>query len=270
MKLRLIPLGLAACLTLSLAACGGGTDNSTPPSETPPATETVADVTETPAPSESAAPSDAIPPLPPSQGPVTPEPAPSETPSSDTPEESSIPEKGTPTPSEGPSAPANTPQPSATPVATPSPTPTPEASETPAEEPSEAPQELTAAQLYNMWVTTSSQYPGPGANLTDMSAYLDAYYNLTTDDLEDYVLYLPDMSANLEEVFIAKAKSGKVDTVKAACQSRLDGLKEDAEFYPDTGAYLDSARLETSGDWVVLAVSSEPDRLVKILQDAVK
>ncbi len=266
MKLRLIPLGLAACLALSITACGGGAPaESVPPSESPAVTETVADVT--PAPSDSAAPEATVPSdsaVPTSEAPTPAPDTPSETPS-----EAPIPDKGTPPPSDAPSQ-AATPseQPSGTPAASPSPTP--EASETPAPDTSEEPTSTTAAQLYNMWITTSSQTPGPGANLTDMSAYVDAYYNLAVDDLEDYVLYIPDMSASLEEVFIAKAKSGKVDTVKAACQSRLDGLKEDAEFYPDTGAYLDSARLETSGDWVVLVVSSEPDRLVKILQDAVK
>lgn len=148
------------------------------------------------------------------------------------------------------------------------PSPTPSAIGDPTAPPSEEPaKDLTAASLYNLWDLSSSHSPSPGAGFIDMSARLDAYYDLDADDLESFVFYQPDMSSSLQEVLLAKAKPGKASSVKAACQSRLEGLREEAEFYPGTSEFVDAAELESVGDWVVLAACSEADRLVKILKD---
>ncbi len=106
--------------------------------------------------------------------------------------------------------------------------------------------------------------------MVDSSFALDAYYNITAGDLEDFVLYMPDMSANIEEIFIAKVKSGKLDAVKAACEGRQKGMAEDAAFYPDTGTYVDSYQLVVSGDWVLFCVCENPDDAVTAFNDCTK
>ncbi len=268
MKLRLIPLGLAACLTLSLAACGGGAPaESVPPSESAPATEAVAAVTETPAPSdatapESAAPSGSAAPTPESSQEPTPAPdVPGETPS-----EAPIPDKGTPPPSDTPAQTAQpSEQPSATPVASASPTPTPEPSATPTPEPSTALAEATVAQVY------AAVSEAAGVSYDDMTAYVDAFYpGLDTGDLADYVFYQPSMSGHIEEIFIAKVNAGKMDAVKSACQSRQQGMVEDAEMYPDTGTYVASYQLVTEGDWLLFCVGANAADAVTAFQNAVK
>ncbi len=243
MKHRFLAFGLAVCLSVGLAACGGAKDGDVPP---------------TPDPSES----------------VTASPA-------GTVEPTDIPDKGTPAPSDEVSAqPSQTPPAgSAEPTAQPTPTPAigdptappsaaPSAEPEPSDTPSIAP--TTAASLRELFMLSSSNSDAPTADFSDMSAYLENFYNLSADDLEDFVFYKPDMSTAIQEFFLAKVKSGKVDAVKAACQSRLDGLKEEAEFYPGTADFVSSAQLETVGDWVVLAVCPEAGRMVKILQDTVK
>lgn len=229
MKHRITALGLAFCFALGLAACGGGNDG---------------DVQPTPEPSQSAA--------------VTPEGTaePSATP---------IPDHGAPAPSDSTDAPGALCPDGDAPTA--QPTPTPVAIGDPTAPPSEEPvKDLTAAEVYDLWtLSSSSQRPGDG--FIDMSAHLDAYYDLDADDLESFVFYQPDMSSSLQELFLAKAKPGKVSSVKAACQSRLEGLREQAEFYPGTSEFVDAAKLESVGDWVMLAACSEADRLVKILED---
>lgn len=238
MKQRITALLLALGLTVGLAACGQ----------------------KTPVPDESVAPSpdatEAVSPIPD----VTPDPDPTEGVSTQQPDVTELPDKGTPPPeSTDPSC--NTPVP-ATPEPTPAETPAPDPAE-PSDTPSIA--VPAASEVY----AAVSAKTGSG-NLSDMSEVMDQFYNISTDDLEDFVFYMPAMNATIEEIFIGRAKSGKVDAVKAACQSRLDGLKEDGEFYPDTGIYLDGAKLEVSGDWVILAVCDKPADAVKAFKDCVK
>lgn len=235
MKQRLTALSMALLMALTLAACGGRTQSEPSPSPS-------AEVTVDPSPAITDAPEETVEPT-----------------------ATSIPDKGTPPPEE-PSQGGNVLTPGDPGYVEPMPTP----AEEPSQEPSEEPAVLTAAGLRDMFMLTSSQSDAPTADFSDMSGYLDSFYNLSADDLEDFVFYMPDMSTALQEFFLAKAKPGKVEDVKAACQSRLDGLKEEAEFYPGTADFVDTAKVETVGDWVVLAVCPEAERMVKILQDAAK
>lgn len=235
MKQRLIALSMALLMALTLAACGGRTQSEPSPSPS-------AEVTVDPSPAITDVPEETVEPT-----------------------ATSIPDKGTP-PLEEPSQGGNVLTPGDPGYVEPMPTP----AEEPSQEPSEEPAVLTAAGLRDMFMLTSSQSDAPTADFSDMSGYLDSFYNLSADDLEDFVFYMPDMSTALQEFFLAKAKPGKAEDVKAACQSRLDGLKEEAEFYPGTADFVDTAKVETVGDWVVLAVCPEAERMVKILQDAVK
>lgn len=236
MKTRITALALAAALALGLAACGAPAPQEPDPS--PSAEATLAPATPTPGetaqPSQSAEPSESAQPS--ESAP------PQETPSAQ-PTEPAI---GDPT--APPAEPSGEPGPSDTPsIATP-----------------------TAAGLRELFMTSSSQSDAPTADFSDMSGYLDNFYNLSADDLEDFVFYMPDMSTALQEFFLAKAKPGKVEDVKAACESRLAGLKEEAEFYAGTADFVDTAKVETVGDWVILAVCPEAGRVAKIVEDATK
>lgn len=241
MKRRLLALGLALCLTAALAACGGG--------ETPAPTGDV--------PAESLAPSG--------------EPSPSVTPDPET-----LPAVEHETLPTGPAGePSATPEPSASPApeAAPSegqvashPIVTPAPSQAPSEEPSETPaKSVTAADVY------AAVSKAAGVSYDDASAYIDAYYTtLSTSDLADYVLYQPAMSSQIEEIFIAKVNSGKLDAVKAACKDRQAAMAEDAAFYVDTGAYVDSYQLVSEGDWVLFCVCAKAGDAATAFKDAVK
>lgn len=243
MKHRFLALGLSLCLLTGLAACGGGNGGD-------------GDATPTPDPSQA----------------VTDAPAgtlePSATP---------IPDKGTPAPSDEVTAqPSQTPPTgSAEPTAQPTPTPAigdptvpPSVEPTAEPEPSDTPSiaVLAASTVYD----TVSKSAGETTATMDASSVMENFYNLSAGDLEDFVLYMPDLSAYTEEIFIARAKAGKLDTVKAACQSRLDGLKEDGAFYPGTAIYLDSAKVVTQGDWVMLCICPDVSGAVSAFQSAVK
>lgn len=236
MKHRVLALGLSFCLMAGLAACGGGNGGDVPP---------------TPDPSES----------------VTASPAGTLEPSA-----SPIPDKDAPAPSDTViSQPVQTPPPAGGAEAQPTPTPVvgdPTAPPSVAPEPSDTPS--IAVPAASTVYAAVSQSAGETSATMDASSVMENFYNLSTGDLEDFVFYMPELSAYTEELFIARAKAGKVDAVKAACQSRLDGLKEDGAFYPGTGIYLDSAQIVTQGDWVMLCVCPDASGAVKAFQDAVK
>lgn len=183
-------------------------------------------------------------------------------------------------PTPAPSAPAatDTPAPAPTPEATP--TQAPQVSAVPSEEPVQSqpvqtpepePENTPAASALTAQDVYAAVYAAAGGNSTmDASAYMDAFYNLTADDLADHALYMPEMSVNIEEIFIARAKDGKLDAVKAACELRQKGMAEDAEFYPATGAYVADYQLVTNGDWVMFCVCENYNDAVTAFNDAVK
>lgn len=158
------------------------------------------------------------------------------------------------TPSESPAD--ESAQPSPTPSAIGDPT------APPSEEPAKAP---TAAEVY------AAVSAAAGVSYDNTTDYIDAFYTtLSTGDLDDYVLYMPPMSTQIEEVFIAKVKSGKMDAVKAACRDRQAAMAEEAAFYGTTGAYVDGYQLVDQGDWVLFCVCEKASGAVSTFRSSVK
>ncbi|MBP3519722.1 MAG: DUF4358 domain-containing protein [Oscillospiraceae bacterium] len=184
---------------------------------------------------------------------TSPEPDPTESVNVIAPEESDNPVK--PLESQGPvqSHPVETQAPTPEPTSEPEPTP-----EAPAAS-------LTAADAY----AKVSAVAGGNA-MSDMGFVLEEFYNLSTDDLEDFAFYMPEMSATNEEIFIAKVKSGKMDAVKEACESRHQGLKEEGAMYPTAAEYVESARIVTNGDWIMFAVVANPAEAESAFNDYTK
>lgn len=128
--------------------------------------------------------------------------------------------------------------------------------------PSPAPSEAPAAGLTAADVYAKVSAAAGGNPMSDVGFVLEEFYNLSVDDLEDFAFYMPEMSATTEEIFIAKVKSGKLDGVKSACESRQQGMKEDAAMYPSAAEYVEGSKIVTNGDWIMFAVVAEPDAAV--------
>jgi len=244
MKKKLTALALAGALALSLlTACGPQGDVEGTPT---PAGGTEVPSTPTPAPKD------------------TDPPAPANTPEdTDTPEGT-----GTPSPTEDPAGPEDTKAPEATPTPVPAVTDAPQATPSPAPTPEPTPEPASAATAADVGSAVLSA--AGGSAMSDMSFVLEEFYSISAGDLEDFVLYMPDMSANIEEIFIAKVASGKMDAVKSACESRQKGMAEDAKTYPATGGYVDGYKLTTQGDWLLFCVCENPGKAVEAFQNSAK
>ena len=244
MNKKFIALALSGALTLSLlAACGSpDTEGSTPPVSTPPATESL---TPTPSPSPEVTPSETPEPSESAQPSETPEPSESTQPS-----ESQKPSES-PKPSES-QKPSESPKPSET--QKPSESPKPSESQQPSESPS-------ASVVQSIWNDVSGlERP----DLMDMDeALLSDLYGIDPADLVEFVAKMPLVSANINEFLIAQCAPGRVDAVKAACESRLATLQSSGSQYPETAELLDNYKLVTSGDYILFCIDGNADAMLE-------
>ena len=244
MNKKFIALALSGALTLSLlAACGSpDAEGTTPPVSTPPATESL---TPTPTPSPEVTPSETPEPTESAQPSETPEPSESAQPS-----ESQKPSES-PKPSES-QKPSESPKPSET--QKPSESPKPSESQQPSESPS-------ASVVQSIWNEVS------GLDRPDMmdmdAALLSDLYGIESSDLVEFIGKMPLMSAHVNEFLIAQCAPGRVDAVKAACESRLATLQSSASQYPETAELLENYKLVTSGDYILFCIDGNADAMVE-------
>ena len=245
MPLALPPSG---ALTLSLLAPCGSPDaeGSAPPASTPPATESL-----TPSPSPEATPSETPEPTESPEPSETPEPTESAQPSeSQKPSESPAP-SGSQKPSESPA-----PSESQKPAESPAPSESQKPSETPA--PSESP---SASVVQSIWNQVSGLERPEMMDLD--AALLSDLYGIDPADLVEFVAKMPLVSANINEFLIAQCVPGRVDAVKAACESRLATLQSSASQYPETAELLENYKLVTSGDYILFCIDGNADAMVE-------
>ena len=248
MNKKLLALALSGALTLSLlAACGSpDAEGSAPPASTPPATESL-----TPSPSPEASPSETPEPTESPEPSETPEPTESAQPSeSQKPSESPAP-SGSQKPSESPA-----PSESQKPAESPAPSESQQPSETPA--PSESP---SASVVQSIWNQVSGLERPEMMDLD--AALLSDLYGIDPADLVEFVAKMPLVSANINEFLIAQCAPGRVDAVKAACESRLATLQSSASQYPETAELLENYKLVTSGDYILFCIDGNADAMVE-------
>ncbi|MEG0441723.1 MAG: DUF4358 domain-containing protein, partial [Oscillospiraceae bacterium] len=98
---------------------------------------------------------------------------------------------------------------------------------------------------------------------------LSDLYGISTADLDEYYFRMPMMSAHVTEFFIAKVKSGKMDTIKAACAKRQGDLAG-GFLYPDNITLVESYQLVTNGDYILFCITEKADKAVEIFNGALK
>lgn len=245
MKQRIFTLALTGALCVGLLAGCGGTAEETP-SPTPPAAETATPVpTDTPVlpsptPEETVEPEDTV-------EPEEPETSPSPALEPDEPEKTETPAPA-PTPTAKP-----TPEAKPTPTATPAPAPEP----TPAPTPTPAP-EPEGSAVQAVWDELSGLELPALADVDD--EILSALYGIDSADLTDYICKVSMMNVHATEFFIAQVAEGKMDTIKAAVESRQASLEETWSWYlPEQYELVQNYKLITNGNYILFAVSVYTD-----------
>ena len=78
-------------------------------------------------------------------------------------------------------------------------------------------------------------------------------YHLNLDDVVDYGILVPGITAQQDEIIVVKAKEGKVDAVKASLEEHLKDLLSQ-RLYPTYMEAAEEAKVEVNGDLVSLFI----------------
>ena len=129
--------------------------------------------------------------------------------------------------------------------------------------------------LNKLWSDISALRDDDGA-LSEM-AFLEAtdddlanLYNINAADLDGYVVKVPMMNVSATEFFIAKVKDGKMDTVKAALESRQANLDQQwSSYLPDQYELVQNYKLTTNGSYIFFGISKFAGQAEGLFNDAI-
>lgn len=100
--------------------------------------------------------------------------------------------------------------------------------------------------------------------------YMTDLFGLNLDDIEDYYGKTTIANVSSDVVLMVKAKPGQVDTVKAALEQHRSNLAASFEMYlEDQFIKASNGRVVTKGDYVLLVVLGDNDRITNGEVDAV-
>ena len=126
-----------------------------------------------------------------------------------------------------------------------------------------------------LWTKISALSDGEGA-LSEMAFIeitdddLANFYGIDAADLDGYLARVPMMNVSATEFFIAKVKDGKMDTVKAALESRQANLDTQWSTYlPDQHELVKNYKLAVSGNYIFFAVSRFAEQAEGLFNDAI-
>lgn len=78
-------------------------------------------------------------------------------------------------------------------------------------------------------------------------------YNLNLDDIVNYGILVPGVTAQQDEIIVVKAKEGKIEAVKASLEEHLKDLLN-KRLYPTYMEAAEKAKVEVNGDLVSLFI----------------
>ncbi len=158
------------------------------------------------------------------------------------------------------------------PEATPAPTNAPAATEKPTQQPAATEAPAAEVSVQDIWAAFEKELGDEMPNFADVDdSLLEPFYAIAAEDMVEYVGKMPLMNVKATEVFIAKAASGKLDTVKAGCEFRHETLDSIWSHYlPDQYELVENYKLITKGDYVLFVVAEKADKLVEIFDGMVQ
>lgn len=155
-------------------------------------------------------------------------------------------------------------------------TPTPEATQTPSVDQGDEgttggeTANLTELQKKVEGVLNSGKYELPSFMMVDEATLGNLYY-LTTEDVNDYAIFLPLMNVQATEVMVVEAKDGKVDAVKEALDKRMQDLDTTwSQYLPDQYELVKNHVTFTEGNYVVIVIAEDAQAIADDIQAALK
>lgn len=162
-------------------------------------------------------------------------------------------------------APEETPRPTEKPAPTPAPTQKPE--ETPEPSAPPASPEPDTSVVQSVWNEIAK---GELPSFSDVdAATLTDLYGIASTDVTEFICKVPMISATIHEFFIARVADGKLDAVKAACETRQKNLAG-GFLYPSQTELVSNYKIVTSGNYILFCITDDTDAAVTAFQTFAK
>ena len=96
---------------------------------------------------------------------------------------------------------------------------------------------------------------------------LELLYGINLEQVEEFEVELVTANIKSDELAVIKAKEGAVKDVLECVKQRLEEQKESFKDYlPDEYRVLEEAVVESKGDYVLLAVGKDADKMKEIFE----
>jgi hypothetical protein len=114
--------------------------------------------------------------------------------------------------------------------------------------------------LQSMVDSISEEYEFSMPGAVDDSMLTD-FLGIDTADVEEYAGYITMVMVSADNLIAVKAKEGKLDTVKAALEDRLEFVNQSFQQYlPEQYAKAQAGKVFTVGDYAFLVIMGRMDK----------
>ncbi|KAJ51073.1 hypothetical protein BD780_000193 [Clostridium tetanomorphum] len=101
---------------------------------------------------------------------------------------------------------------------------------------------------------------------------LEKLYKINSDEVEEFVLYAPASNIKANEIVLIKVKdANKVNEIKEKVSKRVENQSTSFKDYlPNEYALIEKHVLKVNGNYILLAISKDTEKIEKIFDESFK
>ncbi len=104
------------------------------------------------------------------------------------------------------------------------------------------------------------------------SKSLKRYYGLNSNDLEEFCLYLPSSTMDVDEILIVKVKNKKQiesieDSMDERANKQLEGFKD---YAPEQANLIENNEIAVRGNYVIFVISKDAEEIKDKFKEVIK
>lgn len=104
------------------------------------------------------------------------------------------------------------------------------------------------------------------------SKALKRYYGLNSNDLEEFCLYLPSSTMDVDEILIVKVKNKKqIESIEDSMEERANKQLESFKDYaPEQANLIENNEIAVRGNYVIFVISKDAEAIKDKFKEAIK
>lgn len=104
------------------------------------------------------------------------------------------------------------------------------------------------------------------------SGKLEKLYDINSEDLEEFLLYIPKTNIEASEIGIFKVKDSKdIDTIKEKIENRVKGQADIfADYLPEEYYLIEKNVLKTKDNYILYIISEDSEVIEKVFDESFK